>query len=153
MEFDSKFCFPCSCMIFSIIHEQFWIKYWQRQGCTNPKVQAWGNVQDICCHDLCCCFVDFQYLNFPFACASRFKLDQDNLKNFLFPSLCGVHGWSHPWCPLASMDEVIYCASGPPSCMASMDEVPSHSASGPLLPLLPGCFKMDQDSYSKLMAS
>jgi hypothetical protein len=34
-----------------------------------------------------------------------------------------------------------------------MDEVPSHSASGPLLPLLPGCFKMDQDSYSKLMAS
>ena len=29
----------------------------------------------------------------------------------------------------------------------------SHSASGPLLPLLPGCFEMDQDSSSKLMAS
>jgi len=33
-----------------------------------------------------------------------------------------------------------------------MDEV-IYSASGPLLPLLPGGFKMDQDSYSKLMAS
>ena len=29
----------------------------------------------------------------------------------------------------------------------------SHSASGPLLPLLPGGFEMDQDSSSKLMAS
>jgi hypothetical protein len=51
------------------------------------------------------------------------------------------------------MDEVIYSASGPPSSVVSMDEVPSHSASGPLLPLLPGGFKMDQDSYSIFMAS
>ncbi len=27
----------------------------------------------------------------------------------------------------------------------------SHSASGPLLPLLPGGFEMDQDSHSKLI--
>ncbi len=108
-------------LFYEAFMNSFWIKYWQRQGRTNPKVQAWGNVQDIRCHDLCCCFVDFQ--NFPFACASRFKLDQDNLKNLLFPSLCGIHGWSHPLYTLASMDEVIYSASGPPSCMASMDEV------------------------------
>jgi hypothetical protein len=36
--------------------------------------------------------------------------------------------------------------------VASMDEV-INSASGPLLPLLPRCFEMDQESYSKLMAS
>jgi hypothetical protein len=33
-----------------------------------------------------------------------------------------------------------------------MDEV-IYSASGPLLPLLSRCFEMDQESYSKLMAS
>jgi hypothetical protein len=54
------------------------------------------------------------------------------------------------------MDEVIYSASGPPSCMVSMDVViysapaivPAALSTSPS-----SGFEMDQDSYSKLMAS
>jgi hypothetical protein len=35
----------------------------QRQGHNNPKVQAWCNVQQECCHDSCC-FVNFHCADF-----------------------------------------------------------------------------------------
>jgi hypothetical protein len=40
----------------------------QRQGHYNPTLLSLhgGNVQPVRCHDLCCCFVDFQCRSFPF---------------------------------------------------------------------------------------
>ena len=51
-------------LVYEAFVNSFWIKYGQRQGQTNPKVQAWGNVQDVRCHDSCCCFVNFNTLIF-----------------------------------------------------------------------------------------
>jgi hypothetical protein len=54
----------------------------------NPKVQ--GNVQNVCCHDLCCCFASHCFVPLP--------LWRPWMKSFIVPP--GVHG------------EVIHSASG-----------------------------------------
>ena len=53
-------------LVYEAFVNSFWIKYGKRQGHTNPKVQAWGNVpvQDVRCHGSCCCFVNFNALIF-----------------------------------------------------------------------------------------
>ena len=103
-----SFVFLVPAWFFLSFMNSFWIKYWQRQGCTNPKVQAWGNVQDICCHDLCCCFVDFNTWIFRLHVPAGSSWTKTIWRTFCFsPSV-------------VSMDEVIHSAPWRPWMKSSI---------------------------------
>ena len=103
-----SFVFLVPAWFFLSFMNSFWIKYWQRQGCTNPKVQAWGNVQDICCHDLCCCFVDFNTWIFRLHVPAGSSWTKTIWRTFCFPP------------SMASMDEVIHSAPWRPWMKSSI---------------------------------